>query len=149
MQNIIEKISAEKIFGFESFSDNTEEAPVEIHTSEQLVPLEEEEKGTIWEDIPVPEGYVVNDDGVFMPKWNSQTNKNDLICICYSPIALSGVGMDIDTGEFWYEIMYADTFGKINTLDVIQEDITKRSKVCNLANKGINVVDKKASIVKT
>jgi len=75
----------------------------------------------------------------------SYTGTNDPIYICYSPIVISSLGLDIDTDEFWYEITYKNTLGQIKYLDVIQEDLIKRSKIVNLSNKGINVIDKKAS----
>jgi uncharacterized protein (DUF927 family) len=139
IKNIINS-NVENPFGFEPTCVNTETL-VEVNTSEQLDALEE--KKFNWQDMKIPEGYGIDNKGVFIPKWNSSTGKNDHIYICYSPIAISSVGEDIDADEFWYEITYTDARGQLKHMDVKQEDITKRSRICNLANKGINVVDKK------
>lgn len=141
MKDCIKTSCVENSFDFESTCVNTETLE-KVNTSEQLDALEEKEFN--WQDVKIPEGYGIDKNGVFIPKWNSSTLKNDQIYICYSPIAITCVGEDIDADEFWYEITYTDARGQLKHMDVKQEDITKRSKVCNLANKGINVVDKKA-----
>jgi len=97
-----------------------------------------------WEGIPIPEGYGIDSKGVFIPDRNPKTGKIDHIYICYSPIAISSKIMDIDNNEFWYKVTYINAFGETRHVDVIQEDLIKRVKLCNLANKGINIIDRKA-----
>ena len=46
----------------------------------------------------VPPGWVVNDVGIFLLKYDRKGNEEQ-IPICYTPLKVSGRGINIDTGE--------------------------------------------------
>ena len=96
-----------------------------------------------WEDIAMPDGYDVNNSGLYKIKWNSDTEENDRIRICSTPVAISSLGQDIDSGDVWYEVIFEDSLGQIIREKATQEDLTRKSKLWKFSKKGLNITDKK------
>lgn len=96
---------------------------------------------SIWNGIELPSGYKIDKKGLSFYNESPKTNPP----ICRSAVVVSAIGKDIDKDEFWYRITFKDPLGKLREEYVKQEDLTKRSALLNLANKGINVTEKKAA----
>ncbi|SES63269.1 Uncharcterized protein, DUF927 family [Methanococcoides vulcani] len=95
----------------------------------------------IWNGIALPNKYRIDGNGLYF--CNESPKANTLIC--RTPVVVSAIGNDIDKDEFWYRITFKDPLGKLREEYVKQEDLTKRSPLLTLANKGINVTEKKAA----
>lgn len=90
-----------------------------------------------WNGIELPPGYKIDENGLHYLGAKKP--------ICRTPIVLSAIGNDIDTGEFWYRITFKDPCGRIQETYTKQEQLIKKSELLKLANKGILVTDKKGA----
>ncbi len=80
-----------------------------------------------WNGIPIPADYEIDDDGIFERSWDFKKKDYSYTQICYTPVAISGIGEDIDRNEFWYKITYVTPHGETRHEYVKQEDLTKRA----------------------
>jgi uncharacterized protein (DUF927 family) len=97
--------------------------------------------GSVWQGFDIPTGYTINDKGLFCTSNNS--SKDTLIC--RTPVVVSAIGEDIDRDECWYQITFKDARGKLRQEYAKQDQLMKKAGVMEISNKGILVVDKKAS----
>ncbi len=59
----------------------------------------------------VPPGWVVNDEGIFLLKYDRKGNEEQ-IPICYSPLKISGRGINVDTGEVFIQLSWELIMGE-------------------------------------
>ena len=59
----------------------------------------------------VPPGWVVNDVGIFLLKYDRKGNEEQ-IPICYTPLKVSGRGINIDTGEVFIQLSWKVVMGE-------------------------------------
>lgn len=114
---------------------------VEIVVSEP----EGSDKSDIIEPV-FPEGYEIIDGSLKITKNDYKTGAEYKETICYSPIVLSGVSQDIDTGEISYEVSFVDSLDHHHKEMYKQEELITASKLkqTTLASK-INLIDAKTN----
>jgi uncharacterized protein (DUF927 family) len=99
-----------------------------------------------WAGMNVPAGYTINNGNVCIEKFVSKDDKIE-VPFCRVPAIVSAVGKNIDNKEYWVEILFTDIFGSVHREWVSQQDALSRRGVMKLADRGINLIEKDASVM--
>ncbi len=92
----------------------------------------------------VPTGWVVNDEGIFLLKYDRKGNEEQ-IPICYSPLKISGRGYTVDTEEVFLKLFWKDLKGRNCECFFPEKELyTGRGLMKNLPTKGVGVTDNTA-----
>jgi|GEM_PF-1784204 len=105
----------------------------------------ESEKTDLNEPV-LPKEYEIHDESLKVKKVENKTKLEYYETICHSPIMLTGVSQDIDTGEISYEVSFLDSLGHHHKEMYKQEELITANKLkqTTLASK-INLIDAKTN----
>jgi hypothetical protein len=93
---------------------------------------------------PAPEGWVVDDTGVYREVY-TRKGESRLIPVCFSPVRVVGRGKNIDSGEVYLKLAWKDVLGEEHEDFFPQAELyTKKGVLSLLPGRGVEVNENRA-----
>ncbi|MCS3923874.1 DUF927 domain-containing protein [Methanosalsum natronophilum] len=96
-----------------------------------------------WAGYRVPNEYNIFEGCIRTVK--SSGDEPYYTAFCRTPCIPVATGHNIDTGEYWVQLKFANIYNRPHTEWVSQEDALSRRGIMRLASRGINLIEKNSS----